>query len=135
MTQARKHKIQNRQEGDECVVVSQPNPDISVYIVQPISGGKQKTCHRNLLLPLGYKFDENVECNEEIEIVSPLYELKGNSERANKPIKVDQVIKCTEQVSNPIIYLHDAAVVPISQDSCNDSEQNVQNSLLQSFDS
>ena len=106
-----------------------------MYIVQPISGGKQKTLHRNLLLPLGYKVDENVENNEEIKMVCPLFEFKGNSERVNKPIKVDQADKSTGQVSNPLIDLHDSAVVPISKDSSNDPEPNAKNSLLGFFDS
>ena len=38
-------------------------------------------------------------------------------------------------MSNPLIDFHDSAVVPISKDSSNDPEQNVQNSLLESFDS
>ena len=42
MTHIGKHKIQNRWEDDEYVVVSQPNSDIPLYIVQQISGGKQK---------------------------------------------------------------------------------------------
>ena len=70
MTHTGKHKIQNRWVDDECVVVAQPNCDIPVYIVWPISDGKQKSLHRNLLLPLGYKVDENVESDEEIEMVS-----------------------------------------------------------------
>ena len=138
MTHTGKHKIQNSWEDDEYVIVTQPNSDIPVYIVQPISGGKQKTLHKNLLLPLSYKVDENVEnvgSDEEIEMVSPLFEFKGNSERVNKTIKVDQVDKSTEQVSNHLIDLHDSAVVPISKGSSNDPEQNVQNSLLESFDS
>ena len=76
MTHTGKHKIQNRWEDDEYVVVSQPNSDIPVHIVQLISVGKQKTLHRNLLLPLGYKVDQNVESNDEIEMVSPLFEFK-----------------------------------------------------------
>ena len=138
MTHTGKDKIQNRWEDDVYVVVSQPYSDIPVYIVQPIFGGKQKTLHRNLFLPLGYKVDENVEnleSNEEIEMVSPLFGLKGNSERVNKLIKVDQVDRSTEQVSNPLIDLHDSAVVPISKDSSNDPEQNVQNILIESFNS
>ena len=95
----------------------------------------RKTLHRNLLLPLDYKVDGNVESNEEIEMVSPLFEFRGNSERVNKPIKLYQVDKSTEQVSNPLIDLHDSAVVPLSKDSSSDPEQNVQNSLLESFDS
>ena len=85
-----------------------------------------------MLLPLGYKVDENVEnveSDEKIEMVSPLFEFKGNSERVNKPIKLYQGDKSTEQVSHPLIDLHDCGVVPISKDSSNDPEQNVQNSF------
>ena len=66
---------------------------------------------------------------------SPLFEFKGNSEIVNKPIKVDQVDKSSDQVSNSLIHLHDSAVVPITKNSSNDTEQNVQNSLLEYFDS
>ena len=135
MTYTGKHKIQNRWDCDEYVVLSQPNSDIPMYIVQPISDGKQKSLHRNLLLPLGYKVDENVESNEEIEMVTPLFEFKGNSERVNKPIKVEHVDKSTEQVSNSLIVLHDSAVIPIFKDSSNDPKLNVQNSLLETFNS
>ena len=38
-------------------------------------------------------------------------------------------------MSNPLIDHPDSAVVPIYSDSSNDPEQNVQNSLLESFDS
>ena len=132
MTHRGIHKIQNRCEGDEYVVVSQPNSDIAVYNVQPISGGKQKTLHRNLFLPLGCKVDENVESDEEMEIVGPLFELNRNSEKVNKPIKVDQVDKSTDQVLNPLIDLHDAAVAPFFKDSSNDSEQSG-NGLFKNF--
>ena len=138
MTHTGKHKIQNRWEDDEYVDVSQPNSDIPMYIVQTISGGKQKTLSRNLLLPLVYKDDGNVEnvgSDEEIEMVSQLFEFKGNSERVNKPTKVDQVNTSTKQVSNTLIHLHDSLVVLISKYSSNDPEQNVQKSLIESFDS
>ena len=94
-----------------------------MYIVQPISGGKQKTIHRNLLLLLGYKIDKNVESDEEIEMISPLFEFNRNCERINKPINVDQVDKSTDKVSYPLSDLHDSALAPISKDSSNDSEQ------------
>ena len=76
MTHTGKPKIQNRWEDDEYLVVSQPNCDMPVYIVQAISGGKHKTLHMNLLLPLSYKVDENVESDDEIEMVRPLFEFK-----------------------------------------------------------
>ena len=48
-----RHKIQEKWEQEEYVVVSQPDPFLSVYKVRPISGGNTRTLHRNLLLPLG----------------------------------------------------------------------------------
>ncbi len=48
-----KHKIQDKWEEEEHVVLSQPNVDIPVYEVQPVNGGKIRILHRNLLLPLG----------------------------------------------------------------------------------
>ena len=94
----RKSKFVALEPGDVVLVRKMPTQANTKFRIggkmmnmQPISGGKQKTLHRNLLLPLGYKFDENVESNQEIEMVSPLFEFKGNCERVNKPIKVEQV--------------------------------------------
>ena len=47
-----RHKIQDKWEQEEYVVVSQPDPFLPVYKVRPISGGNTRTLHRNLLLPL-----------------------------------------------------------------------------------
>ena len=49
----KRHKIQDKWEQEEYVVVSQPDPFLPVYKVRPISGGNTRTLHRNLLLPLG----------------------------------------------------------------------------------
>ena len=47
-----KHKIADRWEQSPYVVLSQPNKDIPVYVVQAESGeGPKRTLHRNLLLP------------------------------------------------------------------------------------
>ena len=48
-----RHKIQDKWEEEEYVVISQPDPEIPVYKVKPVDGGKVRTLHRNLLLPLG----------------------------------------------------------------------------------
>ena len=48
-----RHKIQDKWEQEEYVVVSQPDPFLPVYKVRPISVGNVRTLHRNLLLPLG----------------------------------------------------------------------------------
>ena len=63
-----RHKIQNKWEPDEYVVVAQPNKNIPVYKVKPIGEGK---VHRNLLLPLGIKFvpeiDSDTDSDQEEE--------------------------------------------------------------------
>ena len=51
-----RHKIQNKWEPDEYVVVAQPNKNAPVYKVKPIGEGKERVLYRNLLLPLGIKF-------------------------------------------------------------------------------
>ncbi|XP_033744324.1 uncharacterized protein LOC117330212 [Pecten maximus] len=53
-----KHKISDKWEDDEYVVIRQPNPDVPVYVVRKCNGeGKEKTLHRNLLLPIDFLHD------------------------------------------------------------------------------
>ena len=87
-----KHKIQNRWKDEEYIIVSWPNSATPVYIVHPVVGDKQRTLHKNLLLPLGYKLNEVEDSDEEIEMVSSV-EVKHAFERVRKPIKVDQIDK------------------------------------------
>ena len=50
-----KHKIADRWEEDTYRIVSQPNVEIPVYVVQKENGeGRKRTLHRNLLLPIGH---------------------------------------------------------------------------------
>lgn len=75
-----KHKIQNRWEDEEYVVISHPNPDIPVYTVRPVVGGRERSLHRNLLLPLNAKLteaDESDTDDQEFEMVNPLETLGG----------------------------------------------------------
>lgn len=54
-----KHKLSNRWEEDPYVVLSQPNPEIPVFVVKKENGeGRQRTLHRNLLLPIETNFDD-----------------------------------------------------------------------------
>ena len=50
-----RHKLQDKWEPEEYVVVEQPIAGTPVYRVQPVTGGNIRTLHRNLLLPLGVK--------------------------------------------------------------------------------
>ena len=68
-----RHKIQNKWEDDDYVVISQQHSEIPVYRVRNVVSGQEKTLHRNLLLPLGFKFRATTyEEDEEFEIVLPL---------------------------------------------------------------
>ena len=50
-----KHKIADNWEEDPYIVKRIPNPDIPVYTVRKENGqGKDRTLHRNLLLPIGH---------------------------------------------------------------------------------
>ena len=50
-----KHKIADRWEEDPYIVKRKPNPEIPVYVVKKENGqGRERTLHRNLLLPIGH---------------------------------------------------------------------------------
>ena len=52
-----RHKLQDKWEPEEYVVVEQPIAGTPVYRVQPVTGGNIRTLHRKLLLPLGVKLE------------------------------------------------------------------------------
>ena len=50
-----KHKISDKYENEPYIVVSKPNHDIPVFVVQrEDQNGPLRTLHRNLLLPIGH---------------------------------------------------------------------------------
>ena len=93
-----RHKIQNKWEDQEYVIVSQPNLDIPVYKVKPTTGeGRIRTLHRNLLLPLGTSIDKEENYSdseeEELEILVP--------QKLVKPMdKPDQSISSVKEDSS-----------------------------------
>ena len=66
-----RHKIQNKWEPSEYVVIEQPNLKVPVYKVKSLEDEKIKVLHRNMLLPLGIKFlpedDSDQDSEEEPE--------------------------------------------------------------------
>ena len=63
-----RHKIQNKWEPIEYVVIEQPNLKVPVYKVKSLEDNKIRVLHRNMLLPLGIKFipeDESEHDSEE----------------------------------------------------------------------
>ena len=61
-----RHKIQDKWEPEEYVVVEQPIAGTPVYKVQPLTEGNIRTLHRNLLLPLGVKLEPDYKSDDSI---------------------------------------------------------------------
>ena len=61
-----RHKLQDKWEPEEYVVVEQPIAGTPVYRVQPVTGGNIRTLHRNLLLPLGVKLEPEYDSDDSI---------------------------------------------------------------------
>ena len=61
-----RHKLQDKWEPEEYVVVEQPIAETPVYRVQPVMGGNIRTLHRNLLLPLGVKLEPDYNSDDSI---------------------------------------------------------------------
>ena len=61
-----RHKLQDKWEPEEYVVVEQPIAGTPVYKVQPVNGGNIRTLQRNLLLPLGVKLEPDYKSDDSI---------------------------------------------------------------------
>ena len=61
-----RHKLQDKWEPEEYVVVEQPIAGTPVYRVQPVTGGNIRTLHRNLLLPLVVKLEPDYDSDDSI---------------------------------------------------------------------
>ena len=61
-----RHKLQDRWEPEEYVVIGQPIAGTPVYKVKPVNGSNVRTLHRNLLLPLGVKLEPDYESGDSI---------------------------------------------------------------------
>ena len=94
-----RHKLQDRWEPEEYVVIEQPITGTPVYKVKPVNGNNVRTLHRNLLLPLGVKLEPDYESDDSIleedsddeegGFVTPIKNLspKGQKENGKKPHK------------------------------------------------
>ena len=61
-----RHKLQDRWEPEEYVVIEQPIAGTPVYKVKPVNGDNVRTLHRNLLLPLGVRLEPDYESDDSI---------------------------------------------------------------------
>ena len=59
-----RHKIQDKWESEEYIVLEQPIPGTPVYRFRPVTGTKVRTLHRILLLPLGVKYQPDIDSDE-----------------------------------------------------------------------
>ena len=59
-----RHKIQDKWESEEYIVIEQPIPGTPVYRVRPVTGTKVRTLHRSLLLSLGVKYQPDIDLDE-----------------------------------------------------------------------
>ena len=94
-----RHKLQDKWEPEEYVIIEQPIAGTPVYKVKPVNGDNVRTLHRNLLLPLGVKLEPDYESddsileedsdNDERGFVNPIGELspKAKKEDSKKPKK------------------------------------------------
>ena len=83
-----RHKIQDKWESEEYIVIKQPIPGTPVYRVRPVTGTKVRTLHRNLLLPLGVKYQPDIDSNESDSDDSVHVDISHS--RSNQPEKISQ---------------------------------------------
>ena len=132
-----KHKIQNKWEDDEYVVLDQPNPDIPVYTVKPVNGGRERTLHRNLLLPLDVKLTKEEDSDQEFEVINPLVRLdkkkrpKIPDEKAHSKV-TDQSV---DQVFSPSAIFDNSQVELTQNSSGTYSEPDTKETFLSSQES
>ena len=82
-----RHKIQDKWESEEYIVLEQPIPGTPVYRVRPVTGTKVRTLNRNLLFPLGVKYQPDID-SDESDSDDSVYVDTSHS-KSNQPEKVD----------------------------------------------
>ena len=155
-----RHKIQNKWETSEYVVVEQPNVSVPVYKVKSIEDGKVRTLHRNMLLPLGIKFipeeESDDEHMEEPEFVQSQSERQESEKKSQPDISVnmtpvvqsdlehgkENIASKTEHVDTPEVHVEHidmqqgsmAPLSAISSDQLIDSHLSLDPDLLVPID-
>ena len=86
-----RHKIQNKWEPSEYIIIEQPNLEVPVYKVKSLEDNKIRTLHRNMLLPLGVKFipeesEESDQYSEEEPELDQCQMERQFSEKTSQPI-------------------------------------------------
>ena len=68
-------------------MIEQPIPGTPVYRVRPVTGTKVRTLHRNLLLPLGVKYQPDIDSDESDSDDS--VHIDTSQSKSSQPEKVD----------------------------------------------
>ena len=95
-----RHKIQDKWESEEYIVIEQPIPGTPVYRVRPVTGTKVRTLHRNLLLPLGVKYQPDIDSDDSVCVDTA-------HSRSNQPEKVSQAKSVRFQSELPKVGFED----------------------------
>jgi transposase InsO family protein len=97
-----KHKIADKWEEEPYGIVSQPNRDILVYVVQRENGeGRKRTLHRNLLLPIGFlPEDENSEKPNEINPAPKWQRLRKPRKKLTRPDNNEATVELESDVES-----------------------------------
>ena len=100
-----RHKIQDKWESEEYIVIEQSIPGTPIYRVRPVTGTKVRTLHRNLLLPLGVKYPPDIDSDESDSDDSVcVYTFHS---RSNQPEKVSQAKSVRFQSDLPKVGFED----------------------------
>ena len=118
-----RHKIQDKWESEEYIVIEQPIPGTPVYRVGPVTGTKVRTLHRNLLLPLGVKYQPDESDSDDSVCVDTSHS------RFNQPEKVSQAISVRFQSDLPKVGIEDRKGVVSQADSSKVDEDDINLSI------
>ena len=122
-----RHKIQDKWESEEYIVIEQPIPGTPVYRVRPVTGTKVRTLHRNLLLPLGVKYQPDIDSDESDSDDSVCVDTSYSS--SNQPEKVSQAKSVRFQSELPKVGFEDRKGVVSQADSSKVDEDDIDLSI------
>ena len=116
------HKLKDKWSEDLFLVVGKPHPDMPIYRVRPESGGRTRTLHRNLLLPVQSIRDGETPPVEEALV--PVAESRPHETCAVTPEPppeedplVDQPSDDGSDSEDEILVVNDPPSQPVIQDS------------------
>ena len=122
-----RHKIQDKWESEEYIVIEQPIPGTPVYRVRPVTGTKVRTLHRNLLLPLGVKYQPDIDSDESDSDDSVCVDTSHS--RSNQPEKISQAKSVRFQSELPKVDFEDRKGVVSQADSSKVDEDDINLSI------